>query len=494
MTKGNQSNGTVLVIFGATGNLVQNKLLPAIYHLLKGDLVPNNFEIIFVSRNPEVTKEDILKKVDIQPMRKGHENDKEVVSLFKKRSRIIHLDSEKPEDFFDLKKMLDEIDIEKGAKLNHLYYLAIPPSIFKGVLMCLANAGLNKETNGVSRRILVEKPFGTDLASAKDLISFMKKYFDESQVYRIDHYLAKETAQNLLTFRFSNPLIEGLWNRQFIDYIQITASEEVDIEGRAVFYEGMGALRDLIQSHLLQLMALTMMEVPHPMSAKDLHKEKLLLLKSIRPIKRRHVDEVAIRGQYKGYRHEVNNARSNVETYAAVHLMVDNARWGGVPILLRTGKALKEKTTEITVVFKDRTRRKIKPNMLTIRIQPNEGIGISLLAKKPGLTEGLQSVNMDFCYQTAFQDIQPDAYEKVLIDAIMGDQSLFATSDEVLRCWKILQPILSVWEKNGKKLYEYNKGTWGPEKATKFAKSHGCEWLLNTSHVCEIHTSSKMDN
>ena len=487
MAKVKQTNGTVLVIFGATGNLVQNKLLPAIYHLLKGKLVPNNFEVIFVSRNQEVTKEDILRKIDLQPMRQGQENIKEVIELFKNRSRVIHLDSEKSEDFMDLKKMLGEIDVEKGVPQNHLFYLAIPPSIFKSVLTCLANAGLNTEDNGVSRRILVEKPFGTDLASAKDLIAFMKKYFDDSQVYRIDHDLAKETAQNLLTFRFSNPLIEGLWDRQFIDYIQITASEEVDIEGRAIFYEGMGALRDLIQSHLLQLMALTMMEVPHPMTAKDLHKEKLLLLKSIRPIKRRHVIEVAVRGQYKGYRQEVNNLRSNVETYAAVHLMVNNSRWGGVPVLLRTGKALKEKTTEITVVFKDRTRRKIKPNMLTIRIQPNEGIGIGLLAKKPGLTDELQSVNMDFCYQTAFKEVQPDAYEKVLVDAIMGDQSLFATSDEVLQCWKILQPILSTWEKNSKKLYEYNKGTWGPEKANKFAKNHGCEWLMNTSHVCEIH-------
>ncbi len=483
----NNSNGTVLVIFGATGNLVQNKLLPAIYHLLKGNLVPEKFEIIFVSRNPDVTKESILKKIDDEPMRKGQQNIQEITDLFKNRSRVLTLDSENPEDFFSLKKVLHEIDRKNGEKLNHLYYLAVPPSIFKSVITCLANAGLNKESGKTSRRILVEKPFGTNLASAKDLVGFIKKYFKENQVYRIDHYLAKETAQNLLTFRFSNPLIEGIWNRQFVDYIQITASEEVDIEGRAVFYEGMGALRDLIQSHLLQLMALTMMEVPHPMSAKDLHKEKLILLKSIKPIKKKHVDEVAIRGQYAGYKEEVKNPHSNIETYAAVHLTVNNSRWGGVPILLRTGKALQEKTTEITLVFKDRTRRKIKPNMLTIRIQPNEGIGIRLLAKKPGLVEELEPVDMDFCYETSFKDIQPDAYERVLIDSIMGDQSLFATSDEVIRCWKILQPILSAWEKDNKHLYGYDKGTWGPAKAASFAKSHGCEWLMNTSHVCEIH-------
>jgi glucose-6-phosphate 1-dehydrogenase len=242
-----------------------------------------------------------------------------------------------------------------------------------------------------------------------------------------------------------------------------------------------GALRDIVQSHLLQVLALTMMEVPYPLNSENIHAEKLALLDTVRPIKPNHVHEVAVRGQYEGYRNEVENQQSNVETYAALHLEVANSRWGGVPVLVRTGKALADKMTEINIVFKDRTRRKVESNLLTIRIQPDEGIGIKLQAKKPGFNDDLQPVNMEFRYQTSFDGIQPDAYERVLVDAIMGDQSLFATSAEVLKCWEILEPVLVSWQQSDDHLHTYAKGSWGPEAASELAKEYGSDWIVNVS-------------
>ncbi|MFO0882504.1 MAG: glucose-6-phosphate dehydrogenase [Candidatus Saccharimonadales bacterium] len=474
---------TTIVIFGATGNLAQKKLIPALYHLFKGDLLPQECTIVCIARDPNANLELIVEKAEIALLHQEHDADEQVLDALKSRMRLHIMDSTNQDDFHHLREVLDGIDTEKGVAHNRLFYLAIPPAIFQTVISCLGNAGLNNEDNGRASRILVEKPFGTDLESAKQLVDHINLFFGEHQVYRIDHYLAKETAQNLLAFRYNNPLIEDLWGRQFIDHIQITAAETIDIEGRANFYEGMGAMRDLVQSHLLQLMALTMMEVPYPLNAENIHTEKQALLDAIRPIKPNHIDEVAVRGQYNGYRDEVQNQNSTVETYAALHLEVSNSRWGGVPVLVRTGKALAEKMTEITVVFRDRSRRKVEPNLLTIRIQPNEGIGIKLQAKRPGFTDDLQPVDMEFRYQTAFKDVQPDAYERVLMDAIDGDQSLFATSSEVLRCWEILQPVLESWQIHGDDLKHYDKGTWGPDAADELAKSYGCQWLSNSPLV-----------
>lgn len=461
MNKENK-NGTVLIIFGATGNLVQNKLLPAIYNILKSHNLDIDLEIIFVSRNPKIVKEDILNKLDHQLMESTHQQKKKIRDFIKDRSRVIKLDSAEPEDFLKLKILLEDIDIQKNEKQNHLYYLAIPPAVFKSVVLCLAGVGLNIQNNQAYRRILVEKPFGINLYDAKNLIKFTRKYFNENQIYRIDHYLAKETVQNILTFRFNNPLISGIWNRKFIDHISITAYESIDIEGRAVFYEGMGALRDIIQSHLLQVMAITMMETPKSMNSSDLHKEKLKLLKSVRRIRTSNLSNLALRGQYRGYRDEVGNNKSNIETYAAVKLSINNNRWRGVPVIIRTGKALESKKTEISLVFKDRKNNINNPNILTIRIQPNEGIDIKLLAKKPGLNFELETVDMDFLYKNTFKITQPDAYERVIVDAINGDPSLFATSNEVVECWNILQPVLSVWNLNDEGLYIYPKGSAGP--------------------------------
>lgn len=474
---------TVLVIFGATGNLAQKKLLPALYNLLKEGYLPEDFTIVCAIRNETVSVDSIVEKVEVALLRQGRDANEALLKQLKDRVKLLVIDSTNLDDYQKLRELLDAIDAEKNIQHVRLYYLAIPPDIFPTVIEYLGKSGLNDEQQGAPRRILVEKPFGTNLQTARELVALMGHYFTENQVYRIDHYLAKETAQNILTFRFHNPLVEALWSNNCINHIQITTAETIDIEGRAAFYEKMGALRDLVQSHLLQLMALTMMEVPYPMDAITTHTEKLVLLNAIKPID----PTQAVRGQYMGYKQEVGNEQSTTETFAALQLEVSTERWGNVPVLLRTGKALAGKMTEITVVFGDRTNRGVASNLLSIRIQPNEGISIGLQAKKPGFTDELQNVNMDFCYETSFDGVQPDAYERVLSDAIAGDQTLFATSAEVLKCWEILEPVLNFWQQNGDNLESYEKGTWGPDAATKLAHENGCEWLSNNSHICEFH-------
>lgn len=479
---------SALVIFGITGNLSQHMLLPALYHLEAQNLLPDKFVIVGIfRREPDV--DALLKEAEIQILRTHQEVDGTVLDKLKNRIHSIKMNSTDPDDFKKLKSLLRELDLAAGTKLNHLFYLAIPPNIFKKVIGNLADCGLNSCDERESR-ILIEKPFGYDLTSATSLIEDMSKHFDESQIFRIDHYLAKETAQNILTFRFNNPLIEGIWSRQFIDHIQITAIEKIGIQGRAAFYEDMGALRDFVQSHLMQLMALIMMEYPEGLSPVAIHKEKLLLLESIEPIAEKHVDDVATRGQYAGYQDEVENPNSTTETFAAVKLEVANSRWGGVPVLLRTGKALAEKATEISIIFKDRTRRSLADNLLIIRIQPNEGISLKLLAKKPGFGNEFQPVEMEFNYSGVFDGHQPDAYQRVLIDAMRGDQSLFATSAEVLASWRLLQPILDTWQSRKQPPETYEMGSWGPTSATKLAENYGCEWVSSHEASAQAEQSA----
>jgi glucose-6-phosphate 1-dehydrogenase len=466
---------TALVIFGITGNLSQHMLLPALYHLESQHLLPEKFFIVGVfRREPDV--DALLKEAEIQILRTREAVDPKILGRLKDRIHPIKMNSTEPDDFKRLKTLLHKLDETAEARLNHLFYLAIPPNIFKNVISNLASCGLNSCDDRASR-ILIEKPFGDDLVSAENLIEFMSQHFDEKQIFRIDHYLAKETAQNILTFRFNNPLIEGIWSRQFIDHIQITAVEKIGIQGRAAFYENMGALRDFAQNHLMQFMALVMMEYPENLSPAAIHKEKLLLLESIEPIAPKHVEDVAVRGQYDTYREEVGNLHSNVETFVAIKLEVANSRWGGVPVLLRTGKGLAEKATEISVIFKDRSRRSLADNLLTIRIQPNEGISLKLLAKKPGFGNEFQPVEMAFNYSGVFDGHQPDAYQRVLVDAMRGDQSLFATSAEVLASWRLLQPILDAWNQSGEAPEIYPTGSWGPQVAEKLATSYGGDWV-----------------
>lgn len=467
---------TALVIFGATGNLSGKKIFPALYRLLELGKLPEHFVIIGVVRGS--VQKTIFQDLEITILRQNGTCDQALVAKLKASTQLIQMDSTVEDDYLRLKELLDEIDQKSGVKHNRLYYLAIPPAIFRTVLVCLGAAGLNQE-DGAAARILVEKPFGTDLSSARELVTTMNAYFSEVQTFRIDHYLAKETAQNILTFRFNNPIIDGIWGRHSIDHIQITSAETNDVADRATFYEGMGALRDIVQSHLLQLVALTMMEVPFPMTAKNMHAERLSLLRAIAPIKPAHISELAVRGQYEGYTAHVGNPDSRVETFAALKIEVLNSRWGGVPVLLRTGKALAASFTEINVVFKDRSRRNVPDNLLTLRIQPNEGVSLSMLAKKPGFSSETEPVEMNFRYDTSFGEAkQAAAYERVLVDAMQGDQTLFATSEEVLAAWEILQPVIDEWmnEKTPPPAL-YPKGSMGPKESSELAKEYGTEWL-----------------
>lgn len=467
---------SALVIFGVTGNLSQHMLIPALYHLEQENLLPAGFVIVGIFRR-DVAVEELLKEAMAQLTNSGKEVNQSVVERLKNRITSVHMDSTDPDHYKRLTDALAKLDEDASAKLNHLFYLAVPPNIFKSVIGNLAAAGLNTENTGANR-ILIEKPFGDDLGSAQELVKFIGEHFSEEQIFRIDHFLAKETAQNILTFRLNNPLIEAIWNRQFIDHLQITVAEQIDIQGRAAFYEGMGALRDMVQSHILQLMALVMMEYPDDMTAESIHAEKLTLLESIRRIDPEEIGDISVRGQYDGYQNEVDNPESLVETFASLKLEVDNDRWRGVPVLIQTGKAMAAKSTEIMVVFRDRSHRKLSDNVLKIRLQPNEGISLELLAKKPGFANDLQPVHMDFSYSSAFNGHAPDAYQRVLIDALRGDRSLFASSDEVLACWQLLQPILDAWKSpDSPALQPYAKGSWGPTGAAELAKKAGTKWL-----------------
>ncbi|HEX3081921.1 MAG TPA: glucose-6-phosphate dehydrogenase [Candidatus Saccharimonadia bacterium] len=472
---------SALVIFGVTSNLSKHMLLPALYHLESQGQLPEKFFIVAVSRQ-EPRVDSLLQEAEMQVLRSGQPVNPVAMARLKDRIHPVQMDSSKEDEFGALKRLLHKLDETAGVQLNHLFYLAILPQVFRKVVGNLAASGLSREDDHHASRILVEKPFGDDLKSAQELINFMSGHFDEKQIFRIDHYLAKETAQNILTFRFNNPLIEGIWSRQFIDHIQITAMEKLTIgdQSRAAFYENMGAMRDFVQSHLMQIMALVMMEYPQGLTATNIHKEKLALLESIHPIHAEHVEDVAVRGQYTTYRDEVQNPHSNVETYAAVKLEVANSRWGGVPVLLRTGKAMAEKSTEIVVIFKDRSRRALEDNLLRIRIQPNEGISLKLVAKTPGFGNDFQPVEMQFNYANTFNGHHPEAYQRVLMDAMRGDQSLFATSDEVLASWRLLQPILDAWNAENSRPEVYKNGSWGPDSAENFAGAYGCHWINDT--------------
>jgi glucose-6-phosphate 1-dehydrogenase len=448
----------VLVIFGITGDLTRRYLLPALYHLAGDNLLPEHFEIIGVTRR-QFTVQELLDGLKTEITRLEGECDEECLTKLGSRMRIVTMDLNDPGDYSALKTTLDELESQRGMCLNRLFYLSIPAGSYGPVVDMLGSSGLNSGcVHGVAdSRLMVEKPFGYDLASATELIARTKHSFRESQIYRIDHYLAKETAQNILTFRFSNPIFKAVWDRHAIDRIEVTAAESIGIEGRAAFYEPTGALRDLIQSHLLQVLSLVIMEEPSTLTATHVHAEKLKALEAITPVAPNEVTKRAVRGQYNGYREEVKNPDSYTETFARITLDINNDRWRGVPVIVQTGKRLDRKTTQVTLYFNSKGNHDQAGNTLTFRIQPDEGIIIDLLAKKPGFDHQTERVEMAFNYHHSFGDhVHPDAYERVLMDGIRGDQTLFATSDEVLASWRIVESVVQEWAKNadGLKLYQ----------------------------------------
>ena len=447
----------ILVIFGITGDLSRKKLLPSLYQLFKGDLLPEDTTILGLTRQ-DLKVDQILKDVELCINEEDGLCDPKALNKIKQRLNILQIDISKLGEFKKLKTALDEADKKAGKKLNRLFYMSVPPKVTENIAEELGKHGMNGEQS----RLLIEKPFGYDYKSAKKLIKTVSKYFDENQIFRIDHYLAKETVQNILVFRKNN-IFEKIWDGKNISQITITAFEKLDIEGRKVFYEETGALRDLIQSHLLMLLAISILQIPDELNSISLHKAKSKALGSINPVHPSELITNTVRAQYIGYREEVENQDSNIETFAAIKLRASSKRWHNTTFILQTGKALNNKLTEIEVVFRSNSDNAI-PNKLTFRIQPQEDIKLKLFVKQPGFEEEIKSASLTLNYKTENIDVEhPDAYERVIVDAFKGDRSLFSTSEEILASWKIVDPIIKNWTSNSNNLELYKKGSSGPD-------------------------------
>jgi glucose-6-phosphate 1-dehydrogenase len=429
---------TILVIVGISGDLAHRKLLPAIREIAVSDVMPDHFKIVGISRR-EIGLDDVLPKEGDQAYLR------QVLEL-----RQMDLDNE--DDYAALADRLNEIEGEYGAPAQRLFYLSVPPMASQPVIEKLGTSGIAKAPD---TKLLLEKPFGTDLASAEQLIDHIRTHFSEDQVYRIDHYLAKEMTQNLVVFRSGNSLFKRTWNKDFIESIDISASQEIGIEGRAAFYEQTGALRDIVQSHLMQLAALTLMELPVGDDWQAIPAQRLQALKDLHILG--DLEDSVIRGQYKGYREEVSNPNSVVETFVSLNLGSSDPRWEGVPITLSTGKSLDRTSTEIKICY--RRDEASESNTLVLRIQPNEGVEVRLWAKQPGYERKLRQLPLNFSYSDHFVGL-PEAYERVFVDAMRGDRSLFTSSDEVLASWETLKPVQDAWSKgDGRDLIIYEPGT-----------------------------------
>jgi glucose-6-phosphate 1-dehydrogenase len=444
---------SALVIFGITGDLAKRKVLPALYHLFQDQLVHEQTYLVGTSRR-QVATDEILGHIRDAVTKSDGSVDQAVMDRLASHFSMLEINPVNEADYDKLREHLSQLEETAGTHLQRLFYLSIPPQVYGGIVERLGTHGLNQ-----GGRLLVEKPFGYDLQSAEELIAATSAHFSEDQIFRIDHYLAKETAQNILIFRCNNPMFNRIWNNQNIRRVSITAAESIGIEGRANFYDHTGALRDLIQSHLMQLLSLTLMDIPETITSENVHANKQAVLQNILPIPADQVAVRTVRGQYQTYRDEVENPDSTTETFASMVLYSQDERWAGIPLRLTTGKALKVKRTSITVDFGEGA-----VNRLQFRIQPDEGITLKLQVKKPGFTDEIEPTHMDFTYESAFTGVgNPDAYERVLVEAIRGDHLLFATDQEVLAAWHILQPVLNEWNKQATELMIYESGSDGPD-------------------------------
>jgi len=493
-----------MVICGATGDLTERKLAPALYNCLLGGFLPPEFTVVGFARrelSDEAFRTHLLAGID-----KHSRNRPAKPAIWESFARGIEYhrgDFDDPAAYVELAKRLDRIDRDRGTAGNRLFYLAVPPTLYPEIVNQLDRAGLaapgDRRRSGSKRgwtRVIVEKPFGSDLESARTLNRELAEVFNETQVYRIDHYLGKETVQNLAVFRFGNGLFEPIWNRRYIDSVQITVAETVGVEGRGEFYDDTGALRDIVQGHGLQLMAMFAMDPPVEFHADDLRDEKLKVLRAVKPMSPADVAANTVHGQYVSgwvegekvvsYRDAPEIAPdSQTETFVALKLGIDSWRWAGVPFYLRTGKALPSRVTEIAVQFKQAPLAlfaragvpQIEANILAIRVQPDEGILLRFGAKVPGQGLQIRNVNMDFRYGSSFAVDSPDAYETLLLDAMIGDASLFTRDDEVERAWEILDPILRAWQSGqGGPLHFYAAGTWGPPAADELLERDARTW------------------
>jgi glucose-6-phosphate 1-dehydrogenase len=470
---------TTLVIFGGTGDLAHRKLLPAIYNLAHEGALPEGFNLIGVSRS-EMSDDEYraLARESIQKYSR-REPDPQVLEKLLERVRYVPGTFDMDAVFERLKGELDQFDEDAGIAFNRIFYLSTAPHFFALIVKKLGDHKLHKHPDA-DVRVVIEKPFGTRLAEALDLNREVLSVLHESQVFRIDHYLGKETVQNMLAFRFANGMFEPIWNRNFIDYVQITAAEDLGIGRRAGYYDGAGALRDLVQNHMLQLLSLLCMEPPVTFDADEVRDEKVKVLHAVAP----PPPDAVVRGRYTAGMAEGKEAAgyleeegvppdSSTETYVALRLEVDNWRWAGVPIYLRTGKRLARKVTEIAVTlkpvphlaFEAQGSVGVQPNQIILAMQPNEGVSISLGAKIPGTRMRIRPVNMEFLYGTSFLSQSPEAYERLILDAMRGDATLFTRNDEVEAQWRIIDPILEGWEKDDRPLPTYPAGSQGPEEA-----------------------------
>ena len=484
---------TTVVIFGASGDLTRRKLLPALHHLARGQRLPARFSVIGVARSAQ---DDEAFRGQFFESISGVTRDAardEVAASLARRMRYIPGELDDPA----LYQRLAERIREEGADEGVLFYLAIPPSVYGSVVAQLGRAGLAAQPENGWRRVIVEKPFGTDLSSARELNRAIHEHFDESQVFRIDHYLGKETVQNLLVFRFANGMFEPIWNRRYIDHVQITAAETVGVERRASYYEGAGALRDMVQNHLMQLLTLVAMEPPIAFTADSVRDRKMDALLSVQPLTVTGDDDSdVVRAQYcagwvagktvPGYREEPGVDRaSTTETYVALRCQLDTWRWAGVPFYIRTGKRLPKRTTEIAIqfrrpplqIFRRTSPTSVAPNLLIVNVQPDEGISLRFEAKLPGSRMQIAPVMMNFRYGTAFGGIVPEAYETLLLDAMLGDSTLFARHDFVEAAWALVTPVHEVWRAAAAaSIPGYEAGEWGPAEADAFMARDGRRW------------------
>ncbi len=483
----------IVVIFGASGDLTKRKLLPALYHLDQSGLLPQDFAVIGVARRdlsatfgPDM-QDGILKGGGVE------ENDPKL-KPFMDRVKYFATEFDNDEGFDKLKAYLADLDTKLNTKGNRLFYLAVAPEFFADITHRLGAHGMTKPAEGESHwvRVIIEKPFGTDLKSARELNDAVNAVLSEDQIFRIDHYLGKETVQNILVFRFGNGIFEPVWNRNFIDHVEITAAESIGIEGRGPFYEKAGAARDVLQNHVMEVLSFVAMEPPDSFQAEAVRTEKLKVWRAIEGIP---VENTA-RGQYGpgqvdgkdviGYRQEERvSAESNTETYAAVRLEIENWRWAGVPFYLQAGKRLAKRVTEVTVVFKqpplhlfkgNATEDDIQSNVLSMRIQPDEGISLQFGAKVPGPTTNVRPVTMHFSYADAFGKSSANGYERLLLDAMLGDATLFAHRDGVEATWALFTPVLEAWAASKADFPNYAAGTWGPESTNELLGKDDRAW------------------
>ena len=483
---------SALVIFGVTGDLSRKKLMPAVYDLANRGLLPAGFGLVGFARRE--WKDQDFEKVVHDSVREFARTawSEDVWAQLRKGIRFVAGDFDDDAAFDQLKDTIAELDEQRGTGGNHAFYLSIPPRAFPQVTKQLSRSGLAKPQAGSFRRVVIEKPFGSDLKSARELNDVVESVFPPDSVFRIDHYLGKETVQNILALRFANQLYEPIWNSDFIDHVQITMAEDIGVGGRAGYYDGIGAARDVIQNHLLQLLALTAMEQPETFDASDLRAEKEKVLAAVRVPQ--DLAAHTARGQYlagwqggeqvDGFLQEDGiDPESKTETYAAMRLDIDNKRWKGVPFYLRAGKRLGRRVTEIAVVLKnapqklftDRQTSSLGPNAIVIRVQPDEGVTIRFGSKVPGPGMQVRDVTMDFGYGHSFTEDSPEAYERLILDVLLGDPPLFPRHQEVELSWKILDPIVNFWSESAS-MGEYLPGTWGPKSADEMMQRDGRSW------------------